>query len=366
MVSFDLTPEQRLLADTASTFARDRIRPAAREADESGDLPFQLVDTAWQIGFIQASIPESYQGFGGPRAALNGALFAEQLAWGDLSLAMAALSPALVAFPLLSNGTDDQKSELLPRFTGDSFPYATAALLEPCYQFDPQHLTTSARAEGNAFVLNGKKCFVPLADQAGLLLVYAQDSTSGGPQGFLLERGTAGLHVGEREKNMGIKALPSYELSLVDCRVPAARRLGGSSGCDYASILDYSRIALAAMAVGLARGAFEYARDYAKDRHQFGEPVASRQAIAFMLADMAIDVDASRLMVWEAAWKLDRGQQATREVYLAKLYADDMVLKVSDGAVQTLGGHGYIREHPVEMWLRNARGFATFDGLATV
>jgi acyl-CoA dehydrogenase len=148
--------------------------------------------------------------------------------------------------------------------------------------------------------------------------------------------------------------------------VPAANRLGGDAGCDFAKLMNYSRVGLAAMAVGVARAAFEYARDYAKERRAFGVAIAQKQAIAFMLAEMALEIDATRLLTWEAAWKLDKGEEATREAYLAKNYAADMVLKVTDNAVQVLGGHGYIREHPVEMWLRNGRGFAAFEGLAMV
>ena len=197
-----------------------------------------------------------------------------------------------------------------------------------------------------------------------MLLVYAAEN--GNNQGFILDKSTSGLDIGEREKNMGIKALATYELTLKDCRIPRENRLGGEAGCDFGRIMNCSRVALSAMAVGVARAAFEYSRDYAKERVAFGEPIASRQAIAFMLAEMAIEVDATRLMTWEAAWKLDRKEDATKEASLAKTYADNMAVTVTDRAVQILGGHGYIRDHPVELWLRNGRGFATFDGMAIV
>ena len=199
---------------------------------------------------------------------------------------------------------------------------------------------------------------------ADLLLVYANEG--GNTQGFIIEKGTPGLEVVEREKNAGIKALATYELTLKDCKVPQGNRLGGDKGCDFNRIINLSRVALSGMAVGVARAAYEYARDYAKERHAFGEPIASRQAIAFMLAEMAIDIDATRLMAWEAAWKLDRNEDATKEASLAKMYADDMAISVTNNAVQVLGGHGYIRDHPVELWFRNGRGFATFDGMAIV
>jgi acyl-CoA dehydrogenase len=295
---------------------------------------------------------------------VTGVLFSEELAWGDLSIALHLMAPGLVAYPILICGTQEQKEAFLPDFCDDAYPRATAALIEPTIQFDPQALKTTAVLEGDQYVLNGQKAYVPLAADADLFLIYAAEE--GTTQGFLVEKGTPGLEVGQREKNMGIKALATYGLTLVDCRVPRANRLGGPDGCDMTKLLTYSRVAIAAMAVGVARAAYEYALEYAKEREAFGEPIASRQAIAFMLAEMAVDIDAARLMVWEAAWRLDKGKEATREAFLAKMFADDMVMRVTDGGVQILGGYGYIREYPVELWLRNGRGFTTFDGLAMV
>jgi alkylation response protein AidB-like acyl-CoA dehydrogenase len=185
------------------------------------------------------------------------------------------------------------------------------------------------------------------------------------PAAFLVERAAAGVTVGEREQNMGLKPLATYEVSFDKVRVPAAARLGGD-GAQIERILNHSRIALGALAVGMARGAFEYARDYAKERKAFGVAIAQKQAIAFILAEMAIEIDAARLLLWEAAWMLDQGQDASRECVLAKRYASNAALKVADNAVQVLGGHGYVRDHPVEMWLRNARGFSSFEGMAIV
>jgi acyl-CoA dehydrogenase len=214
--------------------------------------------------------------------------------------------------------------------------------------------------------LNGVKAYVPLASDAPWMLVYAQDSESGQVDAYLVEDSVRGVEVEKREQLMGVRALPTYRVKFTDATVDLACRLGGEKGADYHALLNRSRVALAALAVGVARGSLEYARDYAKERVQFGAPIATKQAIAFMLAEMAIEVDSARLMAWEAAWKLDQGQDATQEAYLAKQYADKAVLFVTDSAVQTLGGHGFIREHPVERWLRNGRGFTTFDGLAMV
>jgi acyl-CoA dehydrogenase len=364
MISFSPSEEQQMIVNMVKEFVNDHVRKVYRECDESGEIPLNIIDTAWDLGFITSSIPEEFQGLGGERSALNGTLIAEELAWGDLAMALHILCPSLVATPVVEMGTDEQKKQYLPSFCGDKFKAATAALIEPRFDFDPASLKTTARRDNGGYLLNGEKCYVPLAADADLLLVYANEG--GSTQGFIVEKGTPGLEIAEREKNMGIKALATYELSLKDCKVPGENRLGGDGGCDFGRILNLSKVALSAMAVGVARAAFEYARDYAKERHAFGEPIASRQAIAFMLAEMAIDIDATRLMAWEAAWKLDRNEDATKEASLAKMYADDMAISVTNNAVQVLGGHGYIRDHPVELWFRNGRGITTFDGMAIV
>ncbi len=364
MISFSPTEEQQMITSMVREFAGDEMRKVYRECDETGEIPGGLVNTAWSMGLVSSSLPEEFGGGGGDRSLITGSLIAEELAWGDLSIAMHILCPALFAYPVLEMGTETQKRELLPLFCCDTFRPASAALIEPRFGFNPHALSTNARSDGDDYVLSGDKCYVPLAADAELILVYAQQED--GVQGFIVEKGTSGLKIGEREKNMGIKALATYELTLEDCRVPKYSRLGGQHGSDFGRLLNCSRVALSAMAVGVARAAFEYARDYAKERVAFGEPIASRQAIAFMLAEMAIEIDATRLMAWEAAWKLDRGEDTTREASLVKAYADDMALMVTDRAVQILGGHGYVREHPVELWLRNGRGFYAFDGMAIV
>jgi len=243
-------------------------------------------------------------------------------------------------------------------------PKVSAALVEPFIQFDPRSLATTAVSDEDGYLLSGLKCQVPLAESAEMFLVYAGEN--GQTQAFLVPAESEGLRVGEREKLMGIRALPTFSLSLDNCRIPEANRLGGQAGIDFDLILNHSRVALGAAAVGVAKAGYEYARDYAKERVQFGEPIAHRQSIAFMLAEMAIEVDAARLMVWDSAWKLDQNEDATADATVMKHYVDQMVLQVADRAVQTLGGYGYIREYPVELWLRNARGFTTFDGLAIV
>jgi alkylation response protein AidB-like acyl-CoA dehydrogenase len=358
MVSFRPTEEQQLVQDTVASFAREEIRPAARDADESGSIPAEIVQHAWDLGIVQSAIPEAFGGAGDERSALTSALVCEELGWADLSAALHILAPRLVTHPVLELGTPEQQQEVLPAYAGAEFTPGTAAVMEPDFRFDLNQPGTTARRDNGGFVLDGAKCLVPLGAEARHILVYAQ--TEDGPSAFLVAPGTPGLDVSEREKNMGIKALATHELRLEGCRVTASARLAG----DLRPLFNRSRVALASLAVGVARAAFEYARDYAKERRAFGVAIAQKQAIAFMLAEMAIEIDSARLLAWEAAWKIDRGEDATREACLAKNYADSMVLKVTDDALQVLGGHGYIRDHLVELWLRNGRGFAVFQGLA--
>ena len=366
-MSFTPTEEQRMLIDAIAKFAANDARRIAHDADEDSALPADVVHLGWEIGVLPAGIPEAYGGFGEYSTVTN-VLAAEEFAYGDLAVAMAVMSPGLVGLPVLLSGTEEQKQNILPRLGEGTLPPFTAAIIEPGISYDVNAPKTTASRQDGAYLLNGTKCYVPLAADAQTMIIYARDTETGKVDGYLIEKGADGLKIGPREKLMGIRALPTYHVTLGNVHVDAACKLGGEAGSRYQRIVSHSRVALAAMAVGVARGAFEYATNYAKERIQFGAPIATRQAIAFMLADMAIEIDAARLLVWEAAWKLDTEPDgdATAEAYLAKEYADKTVLMVTDGAVQTLGGHGYIREHPVERWLRNGRGFVTFDGMAIV
>jgi len=363
MISFSPTEEQKMIVNTVNQFATDVMRKKYRECDEAGQVPADVINAAWELGLVISCIPEEHGGAGWDHSALTGSLLAEELAWGDLSMAMHILSPSLAILPIVEAGTAEQKRKYLPQLCGAKFSAATAAFIEPRYNFDPTEFGTTAKKSGG-YTLNGEKCYVPLAADAGFMLVYAVEG--GSNQCFIIDKGTKGLEIGEREKNMGIKALATYELTLKNCKIPAENRLGGSAGCDCKRLSNLSRVALAAMAVGVARSSFEFSRDYAKERYAFGEPIAARQAIAFMLADMAIEVDAARLLNWEAAWKLDKKEDATREACLAKMYADNMAMLVTDYGVQVMGGHGYVRDNPVELWFRNGRGFTAFTGMAIV
>jgi alkylation response protein AidB-like acyl-CoA dehydrogenase len=363
MLDFRLDDEQQMLTDAIARYAKERVRKVFRDAEEEDRILPDVVQSGWEIGVLPTSIPEEYGGFG-EYSAVTGAVAIEEFAWGDLAIMLNVMVPNLVAIPLMLCGTDAQKEAYLPLFTVEKMPLLTAALTEPVIQFSPYHLKTTAVRDGDSYELNGTKTMVPLAGEAKLILVYAEEN--GQTQAFLVDADTPGVTVGSRDKLMGIHALPTYLVTLSGVRVPLADKLGGMEGIDFDLILAHSRVALGAAAIGVARAGYEYARDYAKQRVQFGEPIGHRQSIAFMLADMATDVDEARLMVWETAWLLDQGEDAVREAAIMKNHIDRLAVNVADRSLQILGGYGYIREYPVELWLRNARGFATFDGLAMI
>ncbi len=365
MYSFEPNEEQQMLLEAVGRYAENDLRPAGHDADEEGILPEKVISKGWELGVLQASVPEAYGGFG-ERSAVTGVLAAEEMAYGDLAGTLAVMVPSLFVTPILLVGSEKQKQEYIPPVIEMDWQPYTAALIEYALDFDPLELKTMAKAEGDSYVLSGEKAFVPFAKDAEAMLVYA--SLDGATQGFIVPKSIAGLSVEhEAEKLMSLNALPTYRIKLEGVKIPKANRLGGEDGHDFQPVLASMHVALAAMAVGVSRAAFEYSRDYAKEREVFGVKVAQKQAIAFMLAEMATEIEASRMLTWEAAWKLDTGaEDAFKHAYLAYMSAVDMAMMVTDRAVQILGGYGYIREYPVEMWMRNGRGFAMLTGLAIV
>ncbi len=364
MYSFDPTEEQQMLIDAVQKYAINDLRAKAHDADEEGELPQKLIDKGWELGFLQASIPEQYGGFG-ERSAVTGVLAAEEMAYGDMAGALAVMTPGLFATPIALVGSEEQKQAYLPLIAGGGWVRYTAALIEPHFDFDPQDLRTVAESDGDGYTITGEKGYVPFAAEAEALIVYARlgDQT----QGFIVNKSIPGLEVGERQKTLGLYSLPIYKVSLRGAHIPKENRLGGSEGHDFAPILASMRLALSAVAIGMSRAALDYAIDYAKEREVFGVMVAQKQAIAFMLAEMATEIEAIRLLAWEAAWMMDTGKPETyKQAYLALTGAIDMTMMVTDRAVQALGGHGYIREHPVELWMRNGRGIAMLNGLAII
>jgi len=360
MYGFTPNEEQKMLIDTVTRYAKNDLRAAGHDSEEGKELPKKLISKGWELGVLQASVPEAYGGFG-ERSAVTGVLAAEELAWGDLAGALAVFAPSSFVTPILLAGSEEQKEKWIPPVIEADWAPFTAALIEPSFDFDLSDLKTTAVADGDSFVLTGVKTYVPFAADAEAMVVYA--AVDGATKGFIVEKGADGLSVSERIKLMSLNALPLYDVKLEGVRVPKSNLLEG----DFAPVLASMQVANAAMAVGVARASFEYSRDYAKERDVFGVKVAQKQAIAFMLAEMATEIEAIRLLTWEAAWKLDTGKEdAAISAYLAATGAIDMVMMVTDRGVQILGGHGYIRDHPVEMWMRNGRGFATFTGLAIV
>ena len=366
MISFGPTEEQEVARDAMRDFAATAMRPIARRCDEASRTPDEFLEQAWQLGLVATQVPEAYGGVGEARSPITNALVLEELAHGDAGLALAATAPALFAMPVVEFGSEAQKRALLPLFCGDRFHAASLALVEPGPCFDPTALRAKAERKGDGFVLSGAKCFVPLADRASHFLVLARENGGDVAQAYVVPRDARGLAIAAPEKNLGLRALATGTLTLERVELPASARLGGDAGCDARRIVNLARTAQAAVLVGVSRAVMEYAIPYAKDREAFDEAIAKKQAIAFTLADMRIEVDAMRWLVWQAASRLERGLDATREAQLARTYCARQAMKIADDGVQVLGGHGFIREHPVELWYRNARTLGVLDGAALV
>ena len=363
MYSFEPTEDQQIVIAAAKKLAEKDFRARMREADDACEPAAEWPAASWELSLLPASIPEQYGGFGEP-SALTIVLATEEMAWGDLGAALVASAPNLTAMPILHCGTEEQKNDLLPLFCSDTYVPGSAALMEPGIRFNPYELKTTAVKKDDGYVLSGAKCNVPYVAEAEWTIVYA--SLDGASQAFLVKNGTPGFIVGERERNLGLCAFPMYSVEFRDCTIAASQRLGGDNGCNFAFLMNTSRVALAAMAVGIARASLEYSLDYAKQRKVFGEALAQRQSLAFKFAEIATDIDAARMMVWKTAWNIDNGIDATADAYHAKNFAGDVALTAADRAVQVLGGYGYTREFPAELWLRNARGFEIMEGIATV
>jgi acyl-CoA dehydrogenase len=364
MYGFEPSDEQRMLMDAAERYATNQLRAAGREADEAGEFPHELIEKGWELGVLQASIPEAYGGFG-EHSAVTGVLAAEAMAWGDLSGALAVMAPTSYVIPILLGGTEEQKTTLIPPVIEAEWKPYVAAFVEPSFDFYENEMQTEAKAQKGKYNLNGEKSFVPFASEAPAFLVFAM--FDGALRAFNVPRDAAGLSIGERESLLGIHALPTWHLKLEDVTLDEDALIGGEGEFDASKVIASSQVAIAAMAIGLSKGALDYALPYAKEREVWGVPIAQKQSIAFMLAEMAIEIESNRLLVWEAAWKLDEGDpDGARAAYLALTGAADTAMMVTDRAVQALGGHGYVREHPVEMWMRNGRGIPVMPGLAMV
>ena len=373
MFDFRPTTEQSMLVETVKRFAENKLYPAMRPAEEMGSIPDDLIQQAWEIGLLQSAMPEAYGGFG-DYSVVTMVLGLEQFAYGDLATTFRLTVPNLFAIPVLLSGTAAQKERYLPAFVAESPPSLTAALTEESYQFDPRQLSTVATAVDGGYRLSGTKTYVPDAINADAILVYAGEKrdTEQKTEAFIVPAGSQGLSIGPRDRLMGVQGLATYRIELDDLFVPSSHKIGEDEGIDFDRILSHSRVAQGAAAVGMAQAALDYTVEYTKGRVQFGKPVAQNQSIAFMLADMASDIESMRMLVWEAAWLLDQADdnqdsdKTTRATTILKRYVDQAIMRIGDGTVQALGGYGYIREYPAELYMRNGRGFPVFDGLTLV
>ena len=361
---FDLTldADQQMTRETMHRFAEAVLRPAAEGADAECIPPSALLQQSHELGLTMMAVPESLGGFGEQRLPMSNALIAEDLAWGDMDLAFAALAPLGVVNALVDWGTAEQQARYLPAFAGEEFVPAAVALLEPDPLFDPNRVRTGAVKNEGGYRLYGEKCMVPLGDSAELFVVAA--NTLGlGTRLFLVDRDAVGLTV-EPEPTMGLRGAGLCRLHFDGVEIPAEARMGepGRGGFDCAALVDRARIAWSAMAVGTCQAVLDYVRVYCNDRIAFGEPITNRQAVAFMIADIAIELEGMRLLVYRAASRAEQGLSYHRETYLARLQCAEKAMKIGSDGVQLLGGHGYVKDHPVERWYRQLRAIAVMEG----
>jgi alkylation response protein AidB-like acyl-CoA dehydrogenase len=359
-----LTDEQRLMRDSARKFAQANMRAVSRTLDEAGETPASFYEKTLELGFNAVQLPEAVGGFGAARSPISNMLLAEDLAYGDMSLAIGALSSLSFINTVLDQGSPEQIDTLLAPFAQDGFRPAAIALVEPGARFDPRKLKTRATRTRDGYVLSGAKTLVPFGPSAEQLLIVAE-LEGVGPAAFVVAKGQAGIRA-EREQFMGLRPLSLHKLTLENASVPAASRLGGDAPFDLGRMLDLSNIGAAALATGVGQAVLDYVKDYCNERIAFGEPISHRQSVAFMIADIAIELDGLRLLTYRAASRAEQGLPFRRDAYLARLQATEKGMKIGTDGVQLLGGHGFIREHMVELWYRNLRALSVLDGCISV
>jgi acyl-CoA dehydrogenase len=357
---FELTPEQEEIRRLCRDFAANEIRPISRAVDEADtEVPWDVWHRAAAIGLTSFMLPEELGG-GGMTDCLTGCLVQEELSHGCSGIGNLITSNGFFAEPVLVLGDEDQRRRWLEPLAGDRPPLTALATTEPESGSDAASIRTTARRDGESYVISGQKSWISNGGVADTCVVFATVEPGSGHRGvtaFVLESGDEGFAWGPPMRKMGQRAILNTELFLDEVRVPADRRLGdeGDGFRGLMQTFDRSRVTLGASATGLARAALEYATRYARERVQFGKPIAEHQAVSFRLADMALRVDASRLLVWRAAKLIDSGERATTEAAMAKLHASETAMWCTWAALQTLGGWGYSREHPVEKWMRDAK-----------
>jgi alkylation response protein AidB-like acyl-CoA dehydrogenase len=369
-MQFELNSEQKAYQQMAREFADKEITPYARELDENEEFPWEILKKLHSVGLHDLAVPEKY---GGPGIdSLSYSLIIEQIARGcaGVTVTSSANGNSLALYPLLLGGTEEQKQRFLPPICNEG-KLVTFSLTEPNAGSDVSAIATTARKDGNYYIINGSKCFITNASYAEYHTVFANVIDSSGAKKlsvFMIEPGTPGVVVGKKEKKLGLRCSDTAELFFEDVRVPKENLIGEEGeGFKLAmKTLDMARPSVGAISLGIAQAAFEAAVEYSKTRVQFGRPICKNQGIQFMLADMATEIEAARLLVYQASWLKDKflyeGRPFTRQAAFAKVYASDVAMKVTTDAVQILGGFGYTRESLVEKYMRDAKIMQIFEG----
>ena len=363
---FDLTPsdEQQMLTESVRDFALARLRPVAQDADSACAAPTGLLAQANELGLTMVGVPDQLGGAVEERSAVTSVLMSEALAQGDMGIAVACLAPAGVSTAISLWGDADQQATYLPEFVGENVPAAALAVLEPRPLFDPFALDTKARRSSDGFILSGVKSLVPRAADSELFVIAAEleDSTPAHPALFIVESKTKGISV-EAEPAMGIRAAATGRLIFDDVRLPADALLGGGEADVYRDCIQLGRLGWCAVAVGTGQAVLDHVKHYVNERTAFGEPISNRQAVAFTVANIAIELDGMRLATYRAASRVDQGLSFGREVALARRLTAERGMAIGSDGVQLLGGHGYVKEHPVERWYRDLRAAGIMEGV---
>jgi acyl-CoA dehydrogenase len=364
VIGFSLSEEQLEIQARARRFAQDEVFPIAAEYDRKGEVPPGIAGKARAAGLMNVTIPKEYGGMG--YGALESAIVAEELGAACAGISITILVNGLALTPLQIAGTERQKSQYL-RPIAEEAKLAAFCLTERHAGSDAAAIRTTALPDGDDYVINGQKCFITSGGLAEIMTVFALTDPERGPRGvsaFVVPGDTPGIRVTKVEDKLGQRASNTVELTFEDVRVPQANLLGkpGRGFSIALQALDFGRSGVAALSVGLARAALEHATAYAKDRQQFGAPIATNQGISFMLADMAVRVDAARLLTWRAAWMVDQGLNSTAQSAMAKCYASDTAMAVTTDAVQVFGGYGYMRDYPIEKLMRDAKLLQIYEG----
>ena len=363
-MEFRLTDEQLALQETARRFSQTEIAPIAAHHDQTGEFPMDVMRKAWELGLASSSIPAAYGGVG--LSVFDAVLAVEELAWGCAGMGTSIMCNDLGLTPIVVGGSEAQKKEWLGYLT-ESFRLVSFCLSEPGAGSDVAGLQLLAEKDGDHSVLNGTKCWITNGGVADLYPVFAPLDRSSRHQGvcaFVMLRDTPGITVGKKEDKMGQRASDTRVIHFDNVRVPASQRLGeeGEGFRIAMRTLDTTRPSIGSLAVGIARRALEESIGYAKERKAFGFPIAGFQAVQFMLADMAKDIEAARLLTYQSAWMIDQGQRASKHSSFAKCFATDMAMRVTTDAVQIFGGNGYTKEYPVEKLMRDAKLMQIYEG----